>query len=119
MTDDNAKILRRAEIFQSGILAGYLEETQDGGWSFAYVDGYAEIPISLTLPVRKELYTFEVFPAVLDGLLPEGEQLEALLKKQKIDRNDCFTQLVTVGEDLVGSLSVRLTKASIQEKVEV
>ena len=51
--------------------------------------------------------------------MPEGEQLEALLKKQKIDRNDCFTQLVTVGEDLVGSLSVRLTKASIQEKVEV
>ena len=116
MTDDNAKILRRAEIFQSGILAGYLEETQDGGWSFAYVDGYAEIPISLTLPVRKELYAFEVFPPVLDGLLPEGEQLEALLKKQKIDRNDCFTQLVTVGEDLVGSLSVRLIKASIQEK---
>ena len=62
MTDDNAKILRRAEIFQSGILAGYLEETQDGGWSFAYVDGYTEIPISLTLPVRKELYAFEVFP---------------------------------------------------------
>ena len=84
MTDSETKILRRAEIFQSGILAGYLEEAQDGGWGFAYVDGYAEIPISLTLPVRKEPYVFEAFPAVLDGLLPEGEQLEALLKKSVI-----------------------------------
>ncbi len=116
MTDSKTKIIRRAEIFQSGILAGYLEESQDGSWSFAYVEGYAEIPISLTLPVRKQPYVFTAFPAVLDGLLPEGEQLQALLKKQKIDRNDCFTQLVTVGQDLVGSLSVYLAKASIQEK---
>ena len=116
MMDENPKILRRAEIFQSGILAGYLEESHDGGWSFAYVDGYAEIPISLTLPVRREPYVFTAFPAVFDGLLPEGEQLQALLKKQKIDRNDCFTQLVTVGQDLVGSLSASLVKASIQEK---
>ena len=118
MTDSQTKILRRAEIFQSGILAGYLEEAQDGGWSFIYVDGYAEIPISLTLPVRKEPYVFEAFPAVLDGLLPEGEQLQALLKKQKIDRNDCFTQLVTVGEDLVGSLSACLVKGFIPETKE-
>jgi hypothetical protein len=40
--------------------------------------------------------------------------LEALLKKQKIDRNDCFTQLVTLGQDLVGSLSVSLIKDSSQ-----
>ena len=118
MTVSDPKILRRAEIFQSGILAGYLEEAQDGGWSFIYVDGYAEIPISLTLPVRKEPYVFEAFPAVLDGLLPEGEQLQALLKKQKIDRNDCFTQLVTVGQDLVGSLSVSLSIGSIPETKE-
>jgi serine/threonine-protein kinase HipA len=51
-------------------------------------------------------------------LLPEGEQLQALLKKQKIDRNDCFTQLVTVGQDLVGSLSVSLSKGSIPDTKE-
>ena len=116
MTEGQTKTLRRAAIFQSGILAGHLEEVPDGGWSFVYVEGYAEIPISLTLPVRKEPYVFEAFPAVLDGLLPEGEQLNALLKKQKIDRNDCFTQLVTVGQDLVGSLSVYQTEVSIPEK---
>ena len=118
MTEGQTETLRRAAIFQFGILAGYLEEVTAGGWSFVYVEGYAEIPISLTLPVRKEPYVFEAFPAVLDGLLPEGEQLNALLKKQKIDRNDCFTQLVTVGEDLVGSLSACLVKGFIPETKE-
>ena len=118
MTEGQTKILRRAAIFQSGILAGHLEEVPDGGWRFVYVKGYVKIPISLTLPVRKEPYAFKAFPAVLDGLLPEGEQLKALLKKQKIDRNDCFKQLVTVGQDLVGSLSASLAKGSIPEAKE-
>jgi serine/threonine-protein kinase HipA len=55
---------------------------------------------------------------VFDGLLPEGAQLEALLKTHKIDRNDYFKQLVTVGRDLVGSLSVRLSKSTITELEE-
>ena len=118
MTEGQTKILRRAAIFQSGILAGHLEEVLDGGWSFVYVKGYVKIPISLTLPVRQEAYTFKEFPAVFDGLLPEGAQLEALLKTHKIDRNDYFKQLVTVGRDLVGSLSVRLSKSTITELEE-
>lgn len=55
-------------------------------------------------------YVFTTFPLVFEGLLPEGPQLEALLRKHKIDRNDAFRQLITVGGDLVGSLTVRLAK---------
>lgn len=99
--------IRCAAVYQSGELAGYLREAGEGLWSFAYADGYEGMPVSLTLPIRKEPYSFEAFPPVFEGLLPEGPQLEALLKKHKIDRHDAFTQLVTVGEDLVGSLSVR------------
>ena len=115
MTDSDTKVLRRAEVFQSRVLAGYLQQEQDGLWIFEYVDGYDDMPISLTLPVRKEPYTFKEFPAVFDGLLPEGAQLEALLKTHKIDRNDYFKQLVTVGGDLVGSLSVCISKDTIVE----
>ena len=113
MTSSNSKVLRRAEVFQAGELAGYLRQERDDLWIFAYEEGYEGIPVSLTLPVRKESYTFKKFPAVFDGLLPEGAQLEALLKKQKIDRKDSFKQLVTVGQDLVGSLCVRLQKGTI------
>jgi serine/threonine-protein kinase HipA len=32
--------------------------------------------------------------------------LEAILRKHKIDRGDCFGQLMVVGQDVVGSLTV-------------
>ena len=59
------------------------------------------------MPVRPEPYEFAALPPALEGLLPEGLQLESLLKTHKIDRHDTFRQLVTVGADLVGSLTIR------------
>jgi len=47
------------------------------------------------------------FPPVFEGLLPEGAQLEALLRRYKIDKQDMFQQLLIVGEDVVGSLTIR------------
>ena len=99
--------LRGAEVQQLGKLAGYLTERPGGGWTFAYLEDYAGFPISLTMPVRPEPYEFAALPPALEGLLPEGLQLEALLKTHKIDRHDTFRQLVTVGADLVGSLTIR------------
>ena len=37
------------------------------------------------------------FPPPFEGLLPEGAQLEALLRNHKIDRDDAFGKLVVVG----------------------
>ena len=107
MSEQREPTLRCAEVSQQGALAGYLTEGDGGAWSFAYQGGYDGVPISLTMPVRPEPYVFPALPPVLEGLLPEGLQLEALLKKHKIDRSDTFRQLVTVGADLVGSLTIR------------
>ncbi|MCF7730480.1 MAG: HipA N-terminal domain-containing protein [Akkermansiaceae bacterium] len=98
---------RRAAVFQHGRLAGHLRATGPGSWAFAYDRDYDGPPVSLTLPVCAEPYDFPGFPAFLEGLLPEGPQLEALLRKHKIDRHDAFRQIVTVGGDLIGSLTVR------------
>lgn len=108
MTAEADERIRSAEVYQSGKLAGHLREAGQGQWLFVYAQGYQGIPVSLTMPQRAEPYVFPDFPPVFEGLLPEGPQLEAFLRKHKIDRKDAFTQLVTVGEDLVGSLSVRL-----------
>jgi serine/threonine-protein kinase HipA len=51
-------------------------------------------------------YSFDSFPPFFDGLLPEGIQLESLLRRRKIDRGDLFAQLVAVGADLVGVVTV-------------
>jgi serine/threonine-protein kinase HipA len=99
---------QRAAIHQHGRLAGHLRSADpgSGGWTFTYDGGYDGPPVSLTLPLQEAPYDFDRFPAFLEGLLPEGPQLEALLRIHKIDRHDAFRQLVTVGGDLVGSLTV-------------
>ena len=90
-----------------GIPAGILEERVRGkSYSFQYLENYSGRPISLTMPVRKEEYQFEGFPPFFDGLLPEGLQLEGLLRQAKIDSDDFFMQLLTVGKDLVGATTV-------------
>lgn len=97
---------RRAMIRQHGIPAGHLAEVVAGGWRFTYMPGYAGPPVSLALPVQEASWLFADFPPFLEGLLPEGPQLESILRKHKIDRSDCFRQLMFVGQDVVGSLTV-------------
>ncbi len=102
--------MRKAEIYQQGILAGVLEESDRRHYQFTYVSGYQGEPVSLALPVRTEAYQFDRFPPVFEGLLPEGVQLEALLRIHKVDKSDLFQQLLIVGQDVVGSLTVREVK---------
>jgi serine/threonine-protein kinase HipA len=99
--------MRTAEVYQQGILAGILEEFDRNHYRFSYASGYRGRPISLALPVREAPYEFDKFPAIFDGLLPEGLLLEALLRQYKIDRKDLFKQVVTVGEDVIGSLTIK------------
>lgn len=99
--------MRKAEVYQQGTRAGFLEELEQHRYRFTYVPGYGGEPISLAMPVRETPYLFDTFPPVFEGLLPEGVSLEAMLRRYKIDKTDLFKQLVTVGEDLVGSLTVK------------
>jgi serine/threonine-protein kinase HipA len=88
-------------------LAGHLIENDDGSYDFSYTDSYAGKGISLTMPARQRHYHYPGFPSFFDGLLPEGYLLEALLKQKKLDANDYFSQLLCVGQDLVGAVTVR------------
>ena len=93
---------------QFGVPAGTLRELEKGKFEFEYFPDYKAQPISVTIPVRPEPYCFEGFPPFFEGLLPEGPQLEALLRKAKLDETDFFGQLVQVGGDLVGSVTATL-----------
>jgi serine/threonine-protein kinase HipA len=100
--------MRRAKVFVKGTEAGKLIEMIKGKeYTFQYDDNYAGPGISITMPINQKVYTFKRFPPFFDGLLPEGVQLEGLLKIMKIDRNDSFSQLLAVGEDLIGVITVR------------
>lgn len=84
----------------------FAEYEQNRSYEVSYLPEYDGESISLTMPVRREPYRFDRFPPFFDGLLPEGVMLEALLRSAKIDRDDPFSQILAVGEDLVGAVTV-------------
>jgi serine/threonine-protein kinase HipA len=103
--------MRKAEVFVHGILAGILEEIQlRSSYRFTYDLNYSGPPASLTMPVEKRVYDFDRFPPFFEGLLPEGYNLDALLRTCKIDRDDLFSQLLAGGADTVGAITVREIK---------
>ncbi|MDD3815997.1 MAG: HipA N-terminal domain-containing protein [Desulfocapsaceae bacterium] len=100
--------MRSARVFFENDFTGQLIEAENGReYSFQYEQGYNGPPISLTMPVREEPYRFNEFPPFFDGLLPEGFQLEALLRQKKLDRDDKFGQLLIVGADTVGAVTIK------------
>jgi len=98
--------VRRALVKHQDTPAGVLTEHDDGHCSFAYLAGYEGGPVSLTMPLRPDPYRFVGFPPFFDGLLPEGIMLDALLRWTKLDRDDRFGQILVVGSDLVGAVTV-------------
>lgn len=100
--------MKRAKVFVHKDEAGILEEIEKSrSYRFIYHPNYKGKPVSLTMPIQKQEFHFNRFPPFFDGLLPEGIQLEGLLKQSKIDKDDYFEQLLAVGADLVGSVSVQ------------
>ena len=98
--------MRRAKVFVDKKEAGTLMQTKDGQFTFEYLKDYKGQPVSLTLPIQDSSYHFAQMHPFFEGLLPEGLILETLLKKYKIDRHDLFSQLVLVGSDLVGNVTI-------------
>lgn len=99
--------MRKAKIRVNNVPAGVLTELDnDAGYSFEYFAEYAGPAISLTMPINQKNYHFKSFPPFFDGLLPEGSQLEALLRHAKLDRYDHMGQLIQVGADFVGTITV-------------
>ena len=100
--------MRIADVFFQNILAGQLLELEaDTGYRFQYKQDYCGPPISLTMPVQDNAYEYKKFPPFFDGLLPEGFQLEALLRQKKLDRDDKLGHLLQVGADTIGAVTVR------------
>jgi len=100
--------MRRAEVFMHGEKAGILiEQGKNEQYRFNYYNDYDGPSISVTMPVEKKIFEYNHFPPFFEGLLPEGVNLGMLLRTKKIDRNDSFSQLLAVGEDTVGAVTVR------------
>ena len=99
--------MRKVRVMVHDIAAGILEELPNGKYQFIYYPSYHGAPVSLTMPLKQSMYEFDKFPPFFEGLLPEGILLDALLRKYKLDKNDYFGQLVKVGNDVVGAVTIQ------------
>lgn len=102
----------KGAVYQNGVLAGYLERTQDGNYVFSYhPDYFADVSkpaISLTLPKKKQVYTSPHLFAFFHGLLAEGVNKDIQCRALKIDEQDDFTRLLrTAGHDTIGAIIIQ------------
>ncbi len=58
------------------------------------------------MPYPPFVYEYDRFPPFFEGLLPEGIMLEGLLRQAKLDRDDLMGQIIVVGRDMVGNVTV-------------
>lgn len=99
--------MKKAKVFVDGIQAGELIEIERGKhYQFIYESNYQGQSVSLEMPRSSQSFEFDRFPPFFEGLLPEGMMLDSLLRHAKIDRNDLMSQLLTVGKDMVGNVTV-------------
>jgi serine/threonine-protein kinase HipA len=100
--------MKKANVFVDGQFAGELQEIEKGKYyRFIYHEKYQGQGVSLTMPISQQVYDYDRFPPFFEGLLPEGFMLEGLLRYAKLDRNDLMGQLIQVGNDMVGNVTVK------------
>jgi serine/threonine-protein kinase HipA len=92
-------------IYVGDQLAGHLSR-EGGQFAFAYLSDYSGPPVFLAWELSQKRRVWSEFPPAFDGLLPEGVLLDQLLAKHKLDKGDKWGQLLAVGLDLTGFISV-------------
>lgn len=82
----------------------------ENGYGFEYNVDYLKsknaIPVSLTLPLRKEPYKSDNMIPFFDGLIPEGWLLDITVKNWKTNPNDRMGLLLFACKDCIGAVSI-------------
>lgn len=101
--------MRKASVHMSGLFAGTLEENSNG-YVFSYSPEYLvhadAAAISLTLPLRSEVYEDKWLFPFFDGLIPEGWLLDIAEQTWKIDPRDRMGLLLACCRDCIGAVSI-------------
>ena len=101
--------MRSARILMFDTLAGYLTEGEDS-YQFRYDDQFLEssraMAVSLTLPLRSEVFESKALFPFFDGLIPEGWLLNIAEKNWKLDPRDRMGLLLACCRDCTGAVSV-------------
>ncbi|MGA7203008.1 MAG: HipA domain-containing protein [Specibacter sp.] len=113
MTQDlqHLKLIREADVYKAGTLAGHLSRTEQGGVRFAYRDSYVtggKSPVAFSLPLTAVAVETRngALPPFFAGLLPEGHRLTVLKNATKTSLDDELSLLLAVGADVPGDVEI-------------
>lgn len=98
--------MRTLDVYWNHVLVGCFTELAFGRASFQYVRDYQDgFPISVSMPVQSEPYEAPLVYDFLTNLLPEGEHiLRELERTYRLEKDDIFGILASVGQDCAGAL---------------
>lgn len=96
-------------VYLNNILVGRLLKEPGGAIEFRYDQGWLDrenvFAISLSLPLREDLYKGEPVAAVFENLLPDSDTLRRrVAEKVGADGTDAYSLLTKIGRDCVGAL---------------
>jgi serine/threonine-protein kinase HipA len=90
-------------------LAGKLQETEQG-YTFEYLKEYLidkdAQAVSLTLPLRSDVYQSNILFPFFDGLIPEGWLLDIAERNWKLNEKDRMGLLLACCKDCIGAVSI-------------
>ena len=99
-----------AQVYYNNMLAGVLTKAGNN-YSFSYDHTYLATPgsrpVSITLPLSKEVYKSDILFPVFVNMLSEGANKQVQCRILKIDELDYFSLLLTTAkDDSIGPITV-------------
>ncbi len=99
---------RKLDVYLRGELAGQLVQDEHGQMSFCYEEGWLNnpkaIPLSHSLPLRKERFSRNICRGFFAGILPEESKREIIAKNLGISARNDFAMLEQIGGECAGAV---------------
>lgn len=93
------------KVYLNKNFVGILSKDENGGVCFQY-DTNAQRALSISLPLREEIYTNKECKGFFNGLLPESENVRISIgKKYGINPKNDFSILKAIGYDCAGAVA--------------
>lgn len=100
---------RILDVYLHDIFAGQLIQNDSGGLSFTYDESYVSknhAILSLSLPLRAEIFEGDVVRAFFSGLLPDDIVRHRLARYLGVSEKNPFSLLEAIGGECAGALSL-------------
>lgn len=111
--------MRRGKVFYNDDFAGFITETDDGIYTFAYDAGYIEkFPgqfLTFSMPVTDKIYSDNHLFPFFEGLIPEGWLLDIASESWKINKNDRMGLLLACCRNCIGAVSIQTENSKEDE----